>query len=182
MRGAGAFVAGSCLFYAATLLPLGEFMAITFTRPILASVGAILFLGEIARGRRWTAIFVGFAGALIVVRPGFQVINIGTIFILASQAVSQLHHRTIILFAISAKLQKLFINRYNQAFFTNSCQNIGYFFMVLRLLCYLSTAKLSNQAGNADNTDHSGNIKAAGQNRSLGPNPFKAAQQKAGDF
>ena len=79
LRGAGAFIAGSCLFHAATLLPLGEFMAITFTRPILASVGAILFLGEIARGRRWTAIFVGFAGALIVVRPGFQVINIGTL-------------------------------------------------------------------------------------------------------
>ena len=38
------------------------------------------------------------------------------------QAVSQLHHRTIILFAISAKSQKLFVNRYNQAFFTNSCQ------------------------------------------------------------
>ena len=56
LRGAGAFIAGSCLFHAATLLPLGEFMAITFTRPILASVGAILFLGEIARGRRWTAI------------------------------------------------------------------------------------------------------------------------------
>ena len=85
-RGAGAFVAGSCLFHAATLLPLGELMAITFTRPILASVGAILFLGEIARGRRWTAIFVGFIGALIVVRPGFQVINIGTLFVLAAVA------------------------------------------------------------------------------------------------
>jgi hypothetical protein len=36
------------------------------------------------------------------------------------QAVSQLHHRKNILFAISAKLQKLFVNRYNQAFFTNS--------------------------------------------------------------
>ena len=95
---------------------------------------------------------------------------------------SQLHHRTIILFAISAKLQNLVVNRYNQTIFTKSCQNIGYFFMVLRLLCYLSIAKLSNQAGNTNNTDHSGNIKAAGQNRSLSPNPFKASQQEAGDF
>lgn len=98
LRGAGAFVAGSCLFYAATLLPLGEFMAITFTRPILASIGAILFLGEIARGRRWTAIFVGFAGALIVVRPGFQVINIGTLFVLAAVMV-QVANTLIIKFA-----------------------------------------------------------------------------------
>ena len=80
------------------------------------------------------------------------------------QAVSQLHHRTIILFAISAKLKKLFFNRHNEAFFTNFCKNIGYFFMVLRLLHYLSNTKLSNQAGNANNTDHSGNIKAAEQN------------------
>jgi drug/metabolite transporter (DMT)-like permease len=98
LRGAGAFVAGSCLFYAATLLPLGEFMAITFTRPILASIGAILFLGEIARGRRWTAIFVGFAGALIVIRPGFQVINIGMIFVLAAVMV-QVANTLIIKFA-----------------------------------------------------------------------------------
>ena len=84
LRGAGAFVAGSCLCHAASMLPLGEFMAITFTRPILASIGAILFLGEIARGRRWTAVFVRFVGALIVVRPGFQVINIGTLFVLAA--------------------------------------------------------------------------------------------------
>ena len=98
------------------------------------------------------------------------------------QSVSQLHYRTIILYAISAKLQKLFVNRYNQAFYTNSCQNIGHFFMVLRLLRYLSTAKLDNQAGNANNTDHSGNIKATGQNRSLSPDPFKASQQKAGDL
>ena len=86
VRGFGAFVAGSCLFYAVTLMPLGELMAITFTRPILASLGAILFLGEIARFRRWTAILVGFAGALIVVRPGFAVINIGVLFILVAVA------------------------------------------------------------------------------------------------
>lgn len=98
VRGAGAFVAGSCLFTAATLLPLGELMAITFTRPILASVGAILLLGEIARGRRWTAIFVGFAGALIVMRPGFQVINIGTLFVLAAVTV-QVANTLIIKFA-----------------------------------------------------------------------------------
>ena len=98
LRGAGAFAAGSCLFYAATLLPLGEFMAITFTRPILASIGAILFLGEIARGRRWTAIVIGFAGALIVVRPGFQVINIGTLFVLAAVLV-QVANTLIIKFA-----------------------------------------------------------------------------------
>ena len=92
------------------------------------------------------------------------------------QAVSQLHHRTIILFAISAKLQKLFVNRYNQAFFTNSWQNIGYFFMVLRLLCCLSTAKPGNQAPNANNTNHSGNVKTTRQDRHFGFDTGRASQ------
>lgn len=81
VRGAGAFVASSCLFYAVTLMPLGEMMAISFTRPIFGSIAAILFLGEVASGRRWSAILIGFVGALIIVRPGFQVLNLGTIFV-----------------------------------------------------------------------------------------------------
>lgn len=87
VRGIGAFVSGSCLMFAVTMLPMGEFMAITFTRPIFGSLGAILFLGEIARGRRWTAIFVGFAGALIVIRPGIDVINLGAMLVLVAVAV-----------------------------------------------------------------------------------------------
>lgn len=84
LRGVGAFVASSCLFFAITLMPLGEMMAISFTRPIFGSIAAIIFLGEVASGRRWTAIVVGFAGALIVIRPGLQVLNLGTIFVLVA--------------------------------------------------------------------------------------------------
>ena len=86
LRGVCAFVAGASLFHAVTLMPLGEMMAITFTRPFIATVGAIVFLGEIAHGRRWTAILVGFAGALIVVRPGFAVVNTGVFFVLIGVA------------------------------------------------------------------------------------------------
>lgn len=82
LRGLGAFIASSCLFYAVTLMPLGEMMAISFSRPIFGSIAAILFLGEVASGRRWSAILVGFAGALVIIRPGFQVLNVGTIFVL----------------------------------------------------------------------------------------------------
>jgi drug/metabolite transporter (DMT)-like permease len=82
LRGLGAFIASSCLFHAVTLMPLGEMMAISFSRPIFGSIAAILFLGEVASGRRWSAILVGFAGALIIIRPGFQVLNVGTIFVL----------------------------------------------------------------------------------------------------
>lgn len=66
-----------CLFYAATMLPLADITAITFLRPILASVLAIVVLGEAALARRWTATFIGFFGALIIIRPGFADITTG---------------------------------------------------------------------------------------------------------
>ncbi len=64
-------------FYAATMLPFADITAIGFARPIVGSILAILILGEAARARRWWATLVGFAGAMIVVRPGFVDFNPG---------------------------------------------------------------------------------------------------------
>ena len=77
LRGLLAFLGGAALFHAVTLMPLADVTAITFTRPIFASIAAALFLGEIMRARRWTAILIGLAGVLIIIRPGFGDINIG---------------------------------------------------------------------------------------------------------
>ena len=77
LRGGLAFIGGSCLYAAAALLPLAEVTAITFTRPIFASIAAALFLNEIIRFRRWTAIMLGLTGALIIIRPGFADVNVG---------------------------------------------------------------------------------------------------------
>lgn len=81
IRGVVAFGTQMCLFTAATLLPLADIAAINFTRPILATIAAIIFLHEASLGRRWWAIVVGFTGAMIVVRPGFADINIGVAFV-----------------------------------------------------------------------------------------------------
>jgi drug/metabolite transporter (DMT)-like permease len=80
LRSTLAFFGGACLFYAVTLMPLAEVTAITFTRPIFASIAAALFLGEIMRARRWAAIVIGLIGALVIVRPGFAEFNIGVAF------------------------------------------------------------------------------------------------------
>jgi drug/metabolite transporter (DMT)-like permease len=58
-------------FSAIALLPLGEAVALNFTVPLFATAGAAVFLGEVVRTRRWSATFVGFLGALIILRPGF---------------------------------------------------------------------------------------------------------------
>ncbi|MEE8332341.1 MAG: DMT family transporter [Alphaproteobacteria bacterium] len=84
LRASLAFFGGASLFYAATMMPLAEVTSIIFTRPIIAAVAAIIFLGEVVRLRRWSAIIVGLIGALVIVRPGFATVNIGVAFALVT--------------------------------------------------------------------------------------------------
>src|SRR5689334_21547335 len=56
--------------YAVTLLPLADATAIAFSQPLFSVILAAAVLGEKVRWRRWTATIVGFAGVLIMVRPG----------------------------------------------------------------------------------------------------------------
>ncbi len=65
-------------FLALALLPVGEVTAIGFLTPLFSIMGAALFLGEIVRWRRWTATLIGFAGALIILRPGLGEVGPGT--------------------------------------------------------------------------------------------------------
>ena len=75
-----------CWFYAVPLMAITDLTAIGFTGPIWATLLAAIFLGEKMRLRRWTAIFVGILGALIVVRPGFQEVNSAVYLVLFSSA------------------------------------------------------------------------------------------------
>ena len=71
-------IAMTTWFWALAYLPVGEVTAIGFLTPLFATVGAVLFLGEIVRWRRWTATLVGFSGALIILRPGLSEVTLGT--------------------------------------------------------------------------------------------------------
>ena len=73
-------------FYAITVIPLAHATALSFTAPIFATIAAILVLGEVVRIRRWTAMIIGFGGAMVVLRPGIDDISIGAIAALASSA------------------------------------------------------------------------------------------------
>lgn len=67
----------TCWFWSLALIPLGEVTAIGFLSPLFGTVAAVLFLGEVVRARRMTALAVGFAGAMIMLRPGMSEFNIG---------------------------------------------------------------------------------------------------------
>jgi drug/metabolite transporter (DMT)-like permease len=64
-------------FYAISLIPIGEVTAISFLAPLFGTLGAIVLLGETVRFRRWLALIVGFAGAMIILRPGASPLGAG---------------------------------------------------------------------------------------------------------
>jgi drug/metabolite transporter (DMT)-like permease len=71
-------------FYALSIAPLAEVTALNFTAPIFATLLAIPIFGEQVRLRRWGAILIGFAGVLVILRPGFAEITQGQILCLVS--------------------------------------------------------------------------------------------------
>ncbi len=83
-RGLVGLVTIYALFTAITLAPLGEVAAILTTRPLVASLAAIVILREAVLGRRWSATILGFAGALIILRPGFGDASLGVLLALVS--------------------------------------------------------------------------------------------------
>lgn len=58
-------------FWSLTAMPMAGAVALSFTAPLFITIGAALILGETVRARRWTATLVGFAGTLVILRPGF---------------------------------------------------------------------------------------------------------------
>lgn len=64
-------------FYALALIPVAEVTAIGFLAPLFGTLGAIVFLGEKVRIRRWTALIIGFLGAMVILRPGSEPVGIG---------------------------------------------------------------------------------------------------------
>lgn len=67
-----------------SLTPLAEATALNFTAPLFTTLLATVFLGETLRLRRTTALLFGFAGALIILRPGFGELNIGALLVVTS--------------------------------------------------------------------------------------------------
>lgn len=65
------FVATSALIVTSlSLLPLTTVIAITFVSPIFVALLSVPLLGERVGARRWVAVLVGFAGVLLILRPG----------------------------------------------------------------------------------------------------------------
>lgn len=77
IRAANGICAMWLWFYAVAYIPIDEQTALSFLAPIFTTIGALVFLGEIVRLRRITAIIISLCGALIILRPGFAEFNLG---------------------------------------------------------------------------------------------------------
>lgn len=76
---------GYALWYSAVaLIPLATTAALAFTGPLFVTLGAALLLGEKVRRARWAGVAVGFAGVLVILRPGMVEIGPGILMMLAA--------------------------------------------------------------------------------------------------
>lgn len=82
----GAFLLGAtiCFFGALALLPLADTLALSFVSPLLVTLLSPWLLREKVGWRRRLAVGVGFLGVLIIVRPGFQTVGLGSLLALGS--------------------------------------------------------------------------------------------------
>ncbi|OZI41177.1 EamA family transporter [Bordetella genomosp. 5] len=70
LRGAINIVSATCFYIGLTHLPLAENTAIAFAAPLFVTALSVLLLKEKVDGARWLAVGAGFAGVLVIVRPG----------------------------------------------------------------------------------------------------------------
>tara|TARA_B100000686_G_scaffold348168_1_gene438573 strand:+ start:1519 stop:2403 length:885 start_codon:yes stop_codon:yes gene_type:complete len=83
-RGMMSSINVTLLFAAVALIPIAEMSAINFLQPIIGAAVAGIFLGELIGKHRWLVIFLGFLGALLIIRPGFSEFNLGIGYALGS--------------------------------------------------------------------------------------------------
>tara|TARA_Y200000002_G_C22670843_1_gene659953 strand:- start:1456 stop:2331 length:876 start_codon:yes stop_codon:yes gene_type:complete len=77
----------NCLVvYTFTLIGLIETHAIIACYPLIVAGLSVPFLGEKFGWRRWTAIAFGFIGVIIILRPGFGIFSLGSVFAFSGAA------------------------------------------------------------------------------------------------
>ena len=73
---------------ALSLLPLTTVSAIMQVGPLAYTAAAALFLGETVGWRRWIAILLGFAGVMLIIRPGTEAFDWAVLWAVGTVLVS----------------------------------------------------------------------------------------------
>jgi drug/metabolite transporter (DMT)-like permease len=78
-------------FVALTFIPLATAASISFTNPFILTALSAPLLGEVIRARRWSAVVIGFIGALIIIRPGLDGFHWAGILVVGSSGCYSLY-------------------------------------------------------------------------------------------
>ena len=73
-----------CWFTALSMIPLADATALSLISPLLATLGAILLLGERIRLHRVLGLSAGLLGMLVILRPGFVEVTLGAMLVIGS--------------------------------------------------------------------------------------------------
>ena len=73
------FLSTVLFFYSISVISMAKALTLAFVAPIIVTILSALILKEKVGIHRWSAVILGFIGALIVIQPGFIKLNIATI-------------------------------------------------------------------------------------------------------
>ncbi len=83
-RGGLAICSGLLFVYAVRHAALADAIAVSFVAPFFLTILGALLLGEKVGIRRWSAVVVGFIGAMIIVRPGTGAVHPAVMLVLVA--------------------------------------------------------------------------------------------------
>ena len=66
-----------CWFSALGMMQLEKATALGFTTPLFTTILAVIFLNEVIRFHRTSALIMGFIGILVIVQPGYIPLEYG---------------------------------------------------------------------------------------------------------
>ena len=79
LRGLTSIIGVPLAFYAYSRMAIADAYALLFSTPLLITALSVPLLGESVGWRRWCAVLVGFAGVILMLRPGAGVLQLASL-------------------------------------------------------------------------------------------------------
>jgi drug/metabolite transporter (DMT)-like permease len=86
------YVGGVMWVYGVANMPMADVNALNFTSPLFTVLIAVLVLGDRASAHRWAVIAIGFAGTLVILRPGFTEVSLAAVVTLGGAFAFSIGH------------------------------------------------------------------------------------------
>ena len=84
LRGLAQTGSAVAFLFGLTTIRIADATSIAFVAPLFVIILSYFILKEPIGIRRWLAVIIGFSGTLIIIRPGFEMINFGHLFIIVA--------------------------------------------------------------------------------------------------